>query len=99
PRDWSAGFQVGGGILAALIHHLVADLLAFVQAVQACTLDGADMDENVLAAAVRLDEAETLGRVEPLYCARSHGLYPSLSMSILRTVRSPHAPAARKYNY
>src|SRR6476646_2721103 len=40
---------------------------------QARTLDSADVDEGVLAAVVRLDEAVALGGVEPLYGSRSHG--------------------------
>src|SRR5215475_6586830 len=40
---------------------------------QACALDSADMDEGVLAAVVRLDEAIALGGVEPLHGSRSHG--------------------------
>src|SRR5215475_15840919 len=40
---------------------------------QACALDSADMDEGVLAAVVRLDEAIALCGVEPLHGSRSHG--------------------------
>jgi hypothetical protein len=36
---------------------------------EARTLDIADMDENVLAAIIRLDEAITLSGVEPFYSA------------------------------
>jgi hypothetical protein len=35
------------------------------------------MDENVRAAVVGLNEAETLGAVEPLNCASSHMRIPS----------------------
>ena len=35
-------------------------------------LDGADMDEHVLAAVARLDEAKSLRGVEPLHCTCSH---------------------------
>src|SRR5438105_13081816 len=59
--------EVHGRRTAALCGDLVIDLLAFIQAVQARTLDGADMDEHVLAAIGRLDEAETLGGIEPLH--------------------------------
>jgi hypothetical protein len=59
------GLQIGRGILAALVHHLVGDLLAFIEAAQARALDGADVDEDVLAAAIGLNETETLGGVEP----------------------------------
>src|SRR5690606_7838532 len=33
------------------------------------------MNENVRAALIRLNEAEALGRVEPLNCSRSHGKF------------------------
>src|SRR5262249_28474891 len=56
----------------ALGGNLVADLLALVQAVEACTLDGADVDEDVLPALLRLDEAEALGGIEPLNSTSWH---------------------------
>ena len=55
------GFQT---LLALLDLH--ADALVFSQRTDARTLDGGDVDENVLAAVVRSDEAEALGGVEPL---------------------------------
>ena len=48
------------------------NLLAFVERAPACALDGADVDEHVVAAVVRLYEAEALCRVEPLSCSGSH---------------------------
>jgi hypothetical protein len=48
------------------------NLLTFVERAQAGTLDGADVHEHVVAAIVRLNEAEALGRVEPLNCSGSH---------------------------
>src|SRR6478609_9034486 len=65
---------------AALGGDLVADLLAFVQAIEAGALDGADMDEDVLAALLRLDEAEALGGIEPLNSTSWH-LVRLLSLS------------------
>ena len=56
----TSGLEVDGGLFAAVLLDLVGDFLAFVEAVEACALDGADMDEYVLAAAVRLNEAITL---------------------------------------
>jgi hypothetical protein len=44
----------------------------FVERAQTCTFDGADVNENVGAAIIGLDEAKTLGRVEPLNCSGSH---------------------------
>ena len=42
------------------------------EAAQARAFDGRDVDEDVLAAVVGLDEAVTLGRVEPFDSAGSH---------------------------
>ena len=50
---WLRRPEVGGGGLAALHHHLVADLLVLVQALQAGLLHGGDVDEHVLAAVLR----------------------------------------------
>jgi hypothetical protein len=65
----ASGIEVYRCVSAALGLDFVADLLALVEAVQTCSLDGADVDEDILPAAVRLNEAESLGGVEPLYCA------------------------------
>src|SRR5215212_5672841 len=71
--NWSVGrLEVHGRRTAALGGDLVVDLLAFVEAVQARTLDRADMHEHILAAVTRLDESETLGGVEPLHRTSSH---------------------------
>src|SRR3546814_5840062 len=54
------------GLQALLaLHDLERDLLAFLQRLEAVSLDRAEMDEQVLAA-FRGDEAEALGVVEPL---------------------------------
>src|SRR3546814_13890062 len=54
------------GLQALLaLHDLERDLLAFLQRLEAASLDRAEMDEQVLAA-FRGDEAEALGVVEPL---------------------------------
>jgi hypothetical protein len=49
------------------------DLVAFAQLAQARALDGADMDESVLAAVIRHDKAETFFGVKPLYGSLGHG--------------------------
>src|SRR5258708_3189971 len=64
--------QITRRFLAAIAHDLVLDLLAFVEPRQAGPLDRRDMDEHVLAAGIRLDEAVTLLRIEPLDRTRSH---------------------------
>jgi hypothetical protein len=43
------------------------------------------VDENVLAAVIRLDETKTLGAVEPLYGARIHNDFLSIA-----AVTGPH---------
>src|SRR5689334_6576591 len=70
----SGEFEIGRCGLAALHGNLVADLLAFVKAAKTRRLHGCDVDKHVLAAVLRHDEAETLGRVEPLDCTDSHRL-------------------------
>jgi len=56
----TAGFDVEG------------DLLVILQAGVARPLDCGDVDENVLAAALGGDKAETLGAVEPFHGAIGH---------------------------
>src|SRR5215216_1814000 len=51
---------------------LEGDLLAFAERAQARLFDGADMDENVLAAVSRRDETKTLVGVEELYGTSDH---------------------------
>ena len=57
---------------AAVCNQFVGDLLAFIQALKTGPLDGGDVHESILAAVVGLDEAETLGRIEPLHSAGRH---------------------------
>ena len=57
---------------------LIGDLVAFIETLQARTLDSGDVDECVLVAAFRRNEAEALGGVEELYGAGDacHGDMP-----------------------
>ena len=72
--------QVAGGLLAALRHDVEADLLTFREAGQAGALNRGHMDEHIARSVARLDEAETLLRVEPLHGTNSHSrLLGSLS--------------------
>src|SRR5689334_17379010 len=64
--------QVDGRRPSSFGRDLVADLLALVQAVEARSLHGADVNEHVLAAFLRLDETEALGGVEPLHSTSWH---------------------------
>src|ERR671921_965885 len=52
------------------------DLLTLVEGLVAAGLDGGEVDEHVLAAAILRDEAETLLGVEPLDSSLSHDLFP-----------------------
>src|SRR5690606_17742273 len=70
----SGGREVASrGLAGAAVRlELVGDLLAFIQTAQAGALHGADVDENVLAAVIRLNETITLLLVEPLHGAGAH---------------------------
>ena len=61
-----------GEAVSALGDQFVADLLGLVEGRQTSALDGADMDEHVLRAVIRLDEAKTLLRIEPFDFACRH---------------------------
>src|SRR6185436_18626305 len=64
---------LGAGLAAhRVLLRFERDLLAFIERAQTRTFDGADVDENVGAAIIGLNEAEALGRVEPLNCSGSH---------------------------
>src|SRR4051812_20362139 len=77
--DASGDLEVGCRGLAALHHHLIADLLAFIQTTKTSRLYRCDVDEHVLAAVLRHNEAIAFGRVEPLDCTASHRLRNSPS--------------------
>src|SRR3546814_14285884 len=55
---------------------LVGDLLAFPQGAETRALDARDVNECILGAVRRLNEAKTLRRVEPLYGTSSHSFLP-----------------------
>ncbi len=63
---------MAGARLATLSDEFIADLLRFIEGRQTSALDGADMNEYVLRAVIRLDEAETLLGIEPLNFACRH---------------------------
>src|SRR5580692_4734256 len=72
-RFLSALKLAGRHLAASLVFfELEADLLALVERAEAGALDGRDVDEDVRAAVVGLDEAVALGGVEPLHCANRH---------------------------
>lgn len=54
--------------------NFVGDLLAFCEAEQPRALNRADVDEDVWAAQLRLNEAKPFLTVEPFYCAGLHDM-------------------------
>jgi hypothetical protein len=64
--------QIFRRFLAAVRDDIERHLGAIRQTVQAGLLDGRNMDENVLAAAIRRDEAITLLAVKPFHCSTRH---------------------------
>jgi hypothetical protein len=86
-----------GAFLALL--DLVRDVLSLGQRLKATALDGAVMDEDVLGAVGRGDEAEALFVTEPLNCTCSHYgyLWMKLNVGVCRRLsrdygRICHAP-------
>src|ERR1700681_4994939 len=60
----------------------IRKLLAFIERAHAGALDGADVHEHVVAAVVGLNEAKTLGRVEPLNCSGRHLTSPRCAYAL-----------------
>jgi hypothetical protein len=81
-RDWSVDAQPVGRRLAgsSVCDDFEFELLPLVEGAQAGTLDRADVNEHILAAVIRLNEAEALLAVEPLYSARTHENVLSLTV-------------------
>ena len=71
-RPGLLGYDVGRAETFRALLDVVGDGLPFGQRLAAATLDGAEMDEDVLGSVGRCDEAETLVVAEPLDCACSH---------------------------
>jgi hypothetical protein len=68
----------GSGLARAAINQdLIGDRLTFGELIDAGALDSADVDENVLAAVVGLDEAIALLRIKPLNFSGRHWTIPS----------------------
>ena len=70
----SDGLELVGGNLAgaSVLDQLEADLLTFAQVIHPGALDGADVNECILAAVVGLNESKTLLCIIPFNCADSH---------------------------
>jgi len=71
-RGRSANLEVLCRLLAPVRHHFVLDVLTFIERAQAGALHCRNVNEHVARAVVRLNEAVTLGRVEPLDFSASH---------------------------
>src|SRR4051812_711587 len=71
---WSDGAKIRRRGLSglAILGLLIFDLLTFVQAAHSGSFDRTDVDEYVLAALIRLNEAVTLLAIKPLYCSGRH---------------------------
>jgi len=69
------GGQIVSGGLAGLpvMNDLIGELLSLAEIRHARPFDGTDVDKYVLAAIIRLDEAEALDAVKPLYGSLVHG--------------------------
>src|SRR6185312_3800456 len=66
------GLEIGRFGAACVRHHVERNLLAFVQRAQARRLNSSRMDEYVLAAAFRRDEAKALCGIEELHGSDRH---------------------------
>ena len=63
----SLDFEILGRRFAPIIDDFELDLLTFIEGREAGALHRRDMNEHVLSAPLRLDEAVAFGGVEPLY--------------------------------
>jgi hypothetical protein len=71
-RNASLHLEISGGFFAAVGHDVVFDLCPFGNRTQSSALNSRDVQEDILSAAVRLNEAVSLGRVEPFNSACGH---------------------------
>ena len=68
----SLDLEVLRGCLSAILDELELNGLAFVQCAKAGTFNRRDVNEHILPAFLRLDEAIAFRRIEPLYGALRH---------------------------
>ena len=73
----------------SILFELVVDLVALIEAVEAGLIEGRDVNEDIRSAIVRLNEAKTLSRVEPLDCTARH----IVAIHRDREVSAGHMPA------
>src|SRR5262245_7026989 len=80
-RSRSEALQVRGGKLAALVYHVIAELLTLVQIVHPGALHRGDVDKHVLPAIGGLNESVALSGVEELHGTLSH-IWPPVKTPI-----------------
>ena len=80
---------------AAVGNDVVGNLLPLVEGVHAGAFNRADMNEDVLATVLRLNEAEAFLAVKPLYNTRVHLNVLSLRVRTWNLARDTSAPTFR----
>src|SRR5262249_6999635 len=73
----STDFEIVRRLLAAIADNFKFDHLPLVERAQAGALDGGDMDEDIFAATLGLNESVALRRIEPLDGTSSHRGLPA----------------------
>jgi len=68
----------GLGLAALIFLKLVGQALVLLQRAHSRLFDGGDVNEGVISAIIRMDEAVALGIVEKLDCADRHVVIPSI---------------------
>src|SRR6185437_8487974 len=79
----SLDLEVLRGCLSTVLDELELNGLAFVQRTKACTLDCGDVNEHILPAFLRLNEAVAFRRIEPLNGALRHACSPEVLLTRL----------------
>ena len=70
--------QIFRTLFAFVRDHVITDLVAFAEVIQAGLFNSRDVHENILAAAVGLNKAVSLSRIEPLHSTYRHRRTPGL---------------------
>ena len=78
----------------SISNNVESDLLSLVEPTHSSTFDGADVHEDILAAVIRLDEAEAFLDIEPL-----HGSLRHLVLLSVTCVVRPRASAAGSFEF
>jgi hypothetical protein len=86
----SDGTQIVGRGLArpSIGYDLERDLLSLIEAMHSGAFDGADVHEHILAAVIRLNEAEAFLAIEPLYRSLRHMTFLSVRVWVAARWRS-----------